>query len=116
MVNLAEFAIAGILALMLASSAYPMPASQVILSLAWGALLFAVVVTLYIFVRMNMDGVLSMLQGTAPAYFTLNSSFIVQLLFVGIIPILAMLGAQFPHSLGAIFSWFGGIFSHPSGG
>jgi hypothetical protein len=116
MVNLAEFAIAGILALMLASSAYPMPASQVILSLAWGALLFAVVVTLYIFVRMNMDGVLSMLQGTAPGYFTLNSSFIVQLLFVGIIPILAMLGAQFPHSLGAIFSWFGGIFSHPSGG
>jgi hypothetical protein len=109
MVNLVGFAVTGILALVLACSAYPMPAPDTILTLAWLALLVAVGVSLYVFVRMNMNGVLSMLQGTTPNYFTLNSTFILQLLFVGVIPILAMLGAQFPYKVSPILNWVGGL-------
>ncbi len=110
MMNLVGFAVAGILAMMLSSSAYPMPAPDTGLWLAWSASLTAVGVSLYVFVRMNMSRVISLLQGTTPGYFNLTGSFAIQLLFFGVVPILTTLGAQFPHGLGSIFSWAGGIF------
>jgi hypothetical protein len=115
LINLIVLGVAGVLALMLASSTYPMPASNTLLSLTWFALLVAVGISLWIFVRMNMNSVISLLQGTSPGHFNFTSSFALQLLFVGVLPIMTMLGAQFPHSLGQIVSWVSGIFSHPSG-
>lgn len=108
--NPAQFAVIGIVAVMLASSTYPMPAPDTGLWLAWVALLSAVGVTMYVFVRMNMNRVISMLQGSTPGYFNLNSSFAVQIIFFGFLPILTMLGAHFPHALDGFFSWAGGIF------
>ena len=86
MVNMVEFAVAGILAMMLSSSGYPMPAANTALSLAWGAILTVVGVSMYVFIRMNMSRVISMLQGTRPGYFNLTSSFAMQLFFFGVLP------------------------------
>jgi hypothetical protein len=83
--------------------------------MAWFALLAAVAVSLYVFVRMNMDSVISLLQANSPDHFSFTSSFAFQLFALGVVPIMAMLGAQFPHSLGQILSWVGSIFSHPTG-
>jgi hypothetical protein len=115
MQNLVGFAMAGILAQVLACSAYPFPASNTLLTLAWIALLVGAGVSVYVFVQMNRNSIISLLQGTSPDHLSFTGSFAFQLLFVGFLPILTMLGAQFPHSFGAIFSWAGGIFSHSSG-
>ncbi len=109
--NLAQFAVIGIVGVMLASSTYPMPAPDTGLWLAWAALLSAVGITMYVFVRMNMNRVISMLQGSTPGYFNLNSSFAIQMTFFALLPILTMLGAHFPHALDGFFSWAGGRFS-----
>jgi hypothetical protein len=111
MMNLVGFAVAGILAIMLASSSYPMPAPDTGLWIAWFALLTAVGVSMYVFVRLNMSRVISMLQGTTPGYFSFSSSFAIQLFFFGFLPILAMFGAHYPAALGGLFSWAGGVFS-----
>jgi hypothetical protein len=115
MANLVGFAVAGVLAQMLACSAYPMPAMDTLLILAWLGIITAVVVSFYVIIQMNISMVISMLQGTSPGYFSLTSSFTMQFLFLGVVPILTMLGAQFPHSMGAIVSWVSGFFSHSGG-
>jgi hypothetical protein len=110
MMNLVGFSVAGVLAMMLASSSYPMPAPDTGLWIAWSALLTVVAVSMYVFVRMNMSRVISLLQGTTPGYFNFSSSFAIQLLFFGLLPILTMFGAHYPETLGALFSWAGGVF------
>jgi hypothetical protein len=112
MQNVVGFAIAGILAQMLAVSSYPLPASNTLLTLAWIGLLAAIGVSVYVFVRMNMNPVISLLQGTSPDHLSFTGSFVFQLFVVGFLPIMTMLGAQFPHPLGAIVSWVSGISSH----
>jgi hypothetical protein len=113
LVDLAGFAVAGIFALMLASSSYPLPAPNTGLWLAWIALLGAIGASMYVFVGLNMSGVISLLQGTMPGYFNLTGTFALQFTFFGLLPILAMLGAQFPHYLSSIVGWAGGLFGVP---
>jgi hypothetical protein len=113
LVDLAGFAVAGIFALMLASSSYPLPAPNTGLWLAWIALLGAIGASMYVFVGLNMSGVISLLQGTTPGYFNLTGTFALQFTFFGLLPILAMLGAQFPHYLSSIVGWAGGLFGVP---
>jgi hypothetical protein len=108
--SLVVFATAGLLAMILAVSQYPFPARDTMLWWSWIVLLSAVAVTILVFVQMNSDRILSMLAGTAPGRLSWNSTFITQLLLFAVLPILTLLGAQFPHALGGIFSWIGGIF------
>jgi hypothetical protein len=56
-----------------------------------------------------------MLYGTTPGRFNWDSAFTMHLLTLGVVPILTLLGAQYPHALGGIFSWVGGIFGNASG-
>jgi hypothetical protein len=103
-------AVAGILAMMLATSSYPMPAPDTGLWLAWAALLAVVAGSMFVFFSMNKSRVISLLQGTTPGYFSLTSSFALQFLFFAVLPILTMLGAQYPHEMNSVVSWATGIF------
>jgi hypothetical protein len=60
---------------------------------------------LYVFVSMNRDRVLSLLQGTTPGQLTWNSTFVTQVVIYGLLPVLGLLGAQFPGQLNQAFSW-----------
>jgi hypothetical protein len=110
MLNLAGFSTAGALAMTLAVSSYPFPARDTLLWFSWTILLSVAGIILLVFVQINRDRVLSMLTGTTPGKLNWNSSFVLQILGFAVIPALALLGAQFPHALGGMFSWIAGLF------
>ena len=111
LLNLVFFATAGLLAMMLAASTYPFPQHDTIAWLSWTMLLTVVGVMILIFVQINRDRVISMLAGTTPGELNWNSAFVWQLVTFGIIPILTLLGAQFPYALQRVFSWLGSAVS-----
>ncbi len=110
LLNLAGFSMVGTLAMMLAVSEYPFPGRDTLLWFSWLVLLSVIGVIVLVFVQMNRDRILSMLAGNTPGRLNWNSAFLLQVLIFGVIPILTLLGAQFPHALGGIFSWISGIF------
>jgi hypothetical protein len=111
LLNLVFFATAGLLAMMLAASTYQFPQHDTIAWLSWTMLLTVVGVMILIFVQINRDRVISMLSGTTPGELNWNGAFVWQLVTFGIIPILTLLGAQFPYTLQRIFSWLGSAVS-----
>jgi hypothetical protein len=110
MLNLAGFSMVGALAMTLAVSGYPFPGRDTLLWFSWLVLLSVIGTILVVFIQMNRDRVLSMLTGTTPGKLNWNSSFVLQILVFGVIPVLTLLGAQFPHALGGMLSWIGGLF------
>ncbi len=110
LINLAAFAMTGVLAMMLAFSVYPFSDHDTIIWLSWISLLAVVGISLTVFILINRNRVVSMLMGTAPGRFNWDSTFSLQLLIYGVLPILALLGAQFPHVFGGFLSWSTGLF------
>jgi hypothetical protein len=108
--NLVGFAMAAVLALMMAISVYPFPRHDSLLWFSWIVLLTVIGISITVFAQMNRDRIISMLSGTQPGRLNFDSGFIGSLLLYAVIPILALLGAQFPGALGGIFSWIGGLF------
>ncbi|HVC45345.1 MAG TPA: hypothetical protein VND20_11060 [Candidatus Binataceae bacterium] len=109
--NLVVFAGAGLLAMMLAATTYPFPRHDTIAWVSWTVLLTIMAVIFMVFVQMNRNRVISMLSGSAPGELNWNSSFVLQVVTFGVVPILTLLGAQFPYALQNVFGWVGAIFS-----
>ena len=107
--NLALFVTASILMMLLAVSSYPFGHRDTLLWIAWLAVGSAVGAMLYVFVSMNRDRVLSLLQGTTPGQLTWNSTFIAQVVIYGLLPVLGLIGAQFPGQLNQAFSWISNL-------
>jgi hypothetical protein len=110
LLNLACFSMVGALAMTLAVSGYPFPGHDTMLWFSWLVLLSVIGMILVVFIQMNRDRVLSMLTGTTPGRLNWNSSFVLQVVVFGVIPVLTLMGAQFPHTLSGLFSWMGGVF------
>jgi hypothetical protein len=103
--NLVALVTAGLLLLLLAANSYPFQPREPLLLFSWVTILAAVALTLVIFVQMSRDKVLSLLAGTTPGKLTVTRDFVLRVLIHGVIPIVALLGAQFPSALRQIFSW-----------
>jgi hypothetical protein len=114
--NLIGFGMVGLVALMLAASAYPFPARDTILWISWVALFAGVGVSLYVLVGINRDRIISMISGTAPGRITWDSAFVTHLVVFVLIPVLTLIGAQYPHALGSVFSWMGNALGKGSDG
>ena len=69
LVNLVGFAIPAVLAMMLAISVYPFPAHDTLLWVGWTVLLASVATSLYVFVSINRNLIISMISGTDPGQF-----------------------------------------------
>jgi len=110
LINLAAVAMIGVLAMMLAFSVYPFSNHDTTIWLSWISLLAVVGISLTVFILINRSRVISMLMGNSPGRFSWDSGFSIQLLIYGVVPVLALLGAQFPHVFGGIFSWATGVF------
>jgi hypothetical protein len=108
---LVVFASAGLLAMMLAATTYPFPQHDTIAWMSWTMLLTVIGVTIVVFVQINRDRIVNMLSGSTPGELNWNSGFIWQVVTFGVLPILTLLGAQFPYSLQHIFAWVGSAFS-----
>ena len=74
----------------------------------WTVLLITIVISLYVFIGINRDPV-SACPGTDPGQFNWDTMFTMHLLIFAVLPILTLLGAQYPHVLAGTFSWIGSI-------
>jgi hypothetical protein len=105
MQNLVVFVTGGMILLLLAISQYPFQPRDRLLLFGWILIMAVVAVTVGIFVQMERDSLLSIFTGSTPGKVEFNSSFVGRLLLHGLLPILALLSAQFPDALRQIFSW-----------
>jgi len=106
MQNLIVASVAGLLLLLFAVSSYPFQPHDLLLLFNWTGILAFVGIAMWVFVQMNRDPLLSSLNGTTPGQIDWNKEFIIRIVVYGIVPILALLGAQFPQSVGQLVSHF----------
>ena len=103
--NLALFVTPGMILLLMAITSYPFQPRELFLLFGWMLIVTIVAVTLFIFTQMSRDKVLSELSGTAPDQVNWNRDFLYRLALHGLLPILALLGAQFPEVFRQLFTW-----------
>jgi hypothetical protein len=103
--NLAALVTIGLLLLLVAANSYPFRPREPLLLFSWVAILTSVVVTLFIFVQVSRDKTLSLLTGKTPGRLNITRDFVMRVLIHGVVPIIALLGAQFPQAVRQIFSW-----------
>ena len=103
--NLATFGTASMLLMLFAMSSYPFPQRDTLLWLSWSTLLGAVLILLIVFVQMQRDRVMSFLSGTVPGKLNWDAGFVRQVVVFGVVPVLSLLGAQFPDMFRQLFSW-----------
>ena len=106
MQNLIATSVAGLLLMLLAVSSYPFEPHDILLLFNWAGILAFVAIAMWVFIQMNRDPVLSSLNDTTPGQISWNKEFVVRIVMYGIVPILALLGAQFPQSVGQLVSHF----------
>jgi hypothetical protein len=102
--NLIFTSVAGLLLLLFAVGSYPFQPHNLLLLFNWVIILSVVGIALWDFAQMDRDPMLSYLNGTKPGHINWDGEFIFRVFTYGIIPILALLGAQFPQSVGQILS------------
>ncbi|MGO9607854.1 MAG: hypothetical protein ACLQAT_31385 [Candidatus Binataceae bacterium] len=108
LINLASFGIVGIVALTLAAASYPFPDRDAIMLMSWLILLSTLVLLTTMFMQVGRDRIISLLHGTTPGRLNFDADFIVRMGLFVVLPILTLLGAQFPHTIGQFVSWLGG--------
>jgi hypothetical protein len=109
--NLVWLVTMGLLLMLFAANFYPFQPREPLLLFSWVAILTSVVVTLYILFSASRDKTLSLLARTAPGKVNITANLVFRVLFHGVIPVVALLGLQFPEAVRQIVSWlnvFGG--------
>ncbi len=106
MQNLIVTSVSGLLLMLFAVSSYPFQPHNLLLFFNWVVILSFVGIAMWVFIQMSRDPVLSSLNGTKAGKINWDWDFVIRILIYGIVPILALLGAQFPQSVGQIVSHF----------
>ena len=106
--NLLFSGMAGLLLMLLAVSSYPFQPADQLLLFNWLIIVTAVLLTVAMLVQINRNSIISLLTATDPGQVNWNHEFVMKLLIYGAVPILALVGAQFPESLKNIISLFSG--------
>jgi hypothetical protein len=91
--------------MLITTTSYPFQPRESLLWFSWVGILTSVAVTIYVFVKINRDKTLSLLAGTTPGRLNVTRDFVARVMFHGLIPLIAMLGVQFPDAVRRIFSW-----------
>lgn len=110
--NLGLFVLSGLLLMLFSAISYPFLQRNHFLAFNWIVILSFVALTLVVLLQIERDAVLSMLNGTTPGQVTLTRHFTFRVLTYVMIPILALLSAQFPNTVGQIVSWFSTTQAH----
>jgi hypothetical protein len=102
---LALFLLLSLLITTLLLSGYPFSPRQLV-KLSFIVLLLATVgAILYVNTQMNRNEILSRIGKTTPGRITWDARFIVNVLTFGVLPILTLLGSEFPELRSTLFSW-----------
>ena len=104
--NLGYFVLVGLLLMLLAVTSYPFQPRNEFLLFNWVVILSFIGTLFWIFVQMDRNTVLSLLNGAKPGQVHFSLELVLRTcLYIGV-PLLALLGAQFPQSVGKIISIF----------
>jgi hypothetical protein len=109
--SLAGLVTAGLLLLLMAETSYPFQPHEPLLLFEWITILIVVTVTILVFVQLSRDKVISLLSGTTPNKLSWTGDFIFRVVMHGVLPILILLGIQFPEVLQNLLSWFSSLTS-----
>ena len=110
--NLGAFVLSGLLLMLISVTFYPFQPRNQFLAFNWVVILAFVGLAFIVLLQLERDPVLSMLNGTAPGQVKVSRQFTFRVLAYVMIPILALLSAQFPDTIGLIVSWFGTTPGH----
>jgi hypothetical protein len=94
-----------VLLMLLAVSSYPFQNKELLLTFNWSVILTVVSGTLWVFIQMDRDEVLSYLAGSDPGKLNLNRDFLLRILTYGAVPLLTMLAMQFPGAGMQMSAW-----------
>lgn len=104
--NLGYFVLAGLLLMLLAVTSYPFQPRNEFLFFNWIVILSFIGTLAWIFIQMDRDTVLSLLNGTQPGEVSFSRELALRTLLYVVVPLLALFGAQFPESLRQVLSLF----------
>ena len=104
--NLGVFVLAGLLLMLMAVTSYPFQPRNEFLFFNWVVILSFIGTVFWIFIQMDRDTVLSLLNDTKPGQINFSRELVLRTLLYVAVPLLALLGAQFPESLQQILSLF----------
>ena len=102
--NLGYFVLAGLLLMLLAVTSYPFQPRNEFLFFNWIVILSFIGTVFWIFIQMDRDTVLSLLNDTKPGQVNFSRELVLRTLLYVAVPLLALLGAQFPESLRQVLS------------
>ena len=108
--NLVVFVTAGLLMMLLAVTSYPFQPHQLLLLFNTTVILAIVGMTFVVFVQMERETILSVLSDSEPGRVNLNRDFISRVIVYVGVPIISLLGAQFPEVAQQLFSWTSSFF------
>ena len=104
--NLGFFVLAGLLLMLLAVTSYPFQPRNEFLFFNWVVILSFVGTVFWIFIQMDRDTILSLLNDTVPGQVNFSRELVLRTLLYVAVPLMALLGAQFPESLRQVLSLF----------
>jgi len=103
------FTIVGLLLMLMAVSSYPFPNSDTLLRFGWTMLLGGAAISVWILIQVSRDRLLSLLSGGTPGKIDWTLGFVGHLVLYGVLPVLTVLGIQFPATLSGIVQWVSSI-------
>ena len=103
--NLTTYSLVCLFLMLLAVSSYPLQPKNPFAYYNWFVILAFIGVAVHMAFQMNRDAVLSCLNGTKPGEIHWDAEFIGRILFLVVIPVLGLLGVQFPETIGQLVRW-----------
>jgi len=103
--NLTTYSLVCLFLMLLAVSSYPLQPKNPFAYYNWFVILSFVGVAVHIAFQMNRDAVLSCLNGTKPGEIHWDAEFIGRIVFLVIVPVMGLLGVQFPETIGQVVRW-----------
>jgi hypothetical protein len=103
--GLAAFLLVALVLMTVLIVAYPFQPASVVRTMYLLIIGVSVVTLVAVLVRMNRDPVLSAIAGTNAGEVTWDARFVLNLVTFGAVPILTLLGSEFPELRGFLFSW-----------
>jgi hypothetical protein len=108
--NLIVFLTAGMLLMLLAVTSYPFQPLQLLIDFNWMFVSSVAITILIVLVQMERDTVLSVLSDTTPGQITWNRDFVARIVIYVLVPVVGVLGAQFPSVTQALLSSVSALF------
>lgn len=103
--NLGSYSMLCLFLTLMAISSYPLQPKNPFAYFCWFIIFAFLAVVLIMAVQLNRDAVLSCLNGTEPGEIHWDAGFIGRIVFLIVVPVLGLVGVQFPDAIAQILRW-----------